>query len=267
MDPDRPDRPDRILDQWDSVASQVKPPPVPPRRVVVRSGLGGPGLVGGGLILAAILVAFVWIGRPGQTGPGADSASASPAASELAVASPSETPAPTTSAVPSETPAPSATPVPSASAAASATPTPPPVEAVGPCVEATLPARITSWEGAAGSRIATVELTNAGSVACTVRAMSKPQFVDGKGSVLIDGATPQASKALTVEPGGRLKTLVSVANYCGPDPIPPISLAFVMGSGSGRIVATPTSPKDLTLPPCNGAPGSAGDIGMHPWAP
>ena len=46
---------------------------------------------------------------------------------------------------------------------------------------------------------------------------------------------------------------------------PPVSVAFVL-TGGGRIVATPFSPTDATLPPCNGAPGSAGDIEMQPWA-
>jgi hypothetical protein len=120
------------------------------------------------------------------------------------------------------------------------------------------------WEGAAGHRIAHVELTNTGSSPCGVRAMARPQLVDGHGSVLIDGSNPPASGLIKVAPRGVLKTLVQDGNYCGPAPQPPVSVAFVLKDG-GRIVADPLSPTDATLPPCNGASQPA-DIEMQPWA-
>ncbi len=69
--------------------------------------------------------------------------------------------------------------------------------------------------------------------------MAKPQLVDANGSILIDGATPAVSSALTIGPGGMLKTLVQDGNYCGPAPAAPVSVAFIL-SGGGRIVATPS---------------------------
>jgi hypothetical protein len=89
--------------------------------------------------------------------------------------------------------------------------------------------------------------------------------VDGHGTILIDGAAPGTASALTMAPGGTLKTLVVTSNYCGPAPKAPVTVAFVL-TGGGRVVATPFSPTDATVPPCNGAtvPGS---ITMHPWAP
>jgi hypothetical protein len=178
----------------------------------------------------------------------------------------SPSPAPVASATPGASPAsppsPTATPVPTPA------PTPKPTAAhtTGPCDPAHLAARITLWEGAAGHRIAHVELTNVSSSACTVRTMAKPQLVDGRGSVLIDGTAPGASKSLTVAPGGILKTLVQDGNYCGPAPVAPVSVAFVV-SGGGRILATPLSPTDATVPPCLGPAGSKGTIEMQPWAP
>jgi hypothetical protein len=65
-------------------------------------------------------------------------------------------------------------------------------------------------------------------------------------------------------PGDVVKTFVQDANYCGPDPVAPVSVAFVLKAG-GRFVATPLSPTDATVPPCNGA-GSPADIEMQPWA-
>ncbi len=60
-----------------------------------------------------------------------------------------------------------------------------------------------------------------------------------------------------------LSTLVQAGNYCGPAPTAPVSVAFAFDTF--RLEADPASPSDLTVPPCLGAPGSAGDIGMQPW--
>lgn len=243
----------RILEDWTAVANEARRPAVPPRRVVVRSGLSGATLAGATLVVVALVV-VVWLGRPGPNGSVGGSPSTLPNSTATPVATPSASTIPT--AAPTPTPTPTPTPAPTPTAA----PT------IGPCDPAKLPARITLWEGAAGHRIAHVELTNAGPGPCTVRAMARPQLVDGNGSVLIDGSNPPTSGILTVTPGGVLQTLVQDGNYCGPTPVAPVSVAFVL-SGGGRIVAMPFSPTDATLPPCLGAAGSAGDIQMHPWAP
>ena len=120
------------------------------------------------------------------------------------------------------------------------------------------------WEGAAGSRIAHVELTNTGSQDCMLRTAMKPQLVDGRGAVLIDGANPGTSAEMSFAPGAVVTTLVQASNYCGPAPVAPVSVAFVVPEG--RTVASPVSATDTTLPPCNGAPDSPGSIEMHPWA-
>lgn len=182
---------------------------------------------------------------------------------------------PTTSAVTSMT----ATPSLPASSSPSASPSGAPSIAV--CSSAQLAARVVpfepsagvfeGWQGAAGSRFADVELTNTGP-ACTLSAMARPQLIEGHGAVIINGEAPGASTLLTVEPGTVLKTMVRVANYCGPLPaaLPaaPVTVAFVFNDGTDRVVAVPVSAADTSgVPPCNGDPGSAGDIVMRPWAP
>jgi hypothetical protein len=153
-----------------------------------------------------------------------------------------------------------------ASDAATASSPAPAATAVAPCAAAILKARITLWEGAAGHRIAHLELTNTGSSPCTVQAVLVPQLVDGSGAILINGTAPAVpDPILTVAPAGILKTLVQDGNYCGPAPVAPVSVAFELPGGS-RILATPFSPTDATVPPCNGA-GFAADIEMQPWAP
>jgi hypothetical protein len=119
-----------------------------------------------------------------------------------------------------------------------------------------------------GNRTAHVEVTNTDSATCHIRKLDRPQLVDGHGSVIINGLAPAASSFISIAPGGVLKTLVNTANYCGPDPVAPVRVAFIYPGGVGRFVATALSPTDLSgVPPCNGAPGSAGDITMQPWAP
>lgn len=251
-----PRRVDRILEEWAAVTGRARRPATSPRRSGVTAGRAGATLAGAGLVVAALLIAVAVMGRIGSNGGVGAITSPSPAATAtpVATASPTPTPSPTPTASPSPSPTPTPSPTPS--------PTPQPT--IGPCDAASLAARITAWEGAAGHRIADVELTNAGTVSCRLATLARPQLVDGHGSVLIDGTDPGPSKALTFAPGDVVKTFVQDANYCGPDPVAPVSVAFVV-DGGGRFVATPLSPTDTTVPPCNGA-GSAADIEMQPWA-
>jgi hypothetical protein len=158
---------------------------------------------------------------------------------------------------PSGSPERSPAPTPTATAASHTAP---------PCGLADVVARITLWKGdAAGHRIADVELSNPTSGPCAMLAMTQPQLVDGDDSILIYGADPAASESLLIGPGGTLKTLVQVGNYCGPAPVAPVSVAFVLADRD-RLVAKPLSATDVTVPPCLST-GSGGTLDMQPWAP
>ena len=136
------------------------------------------------------------------------------------------------------------------------------------CQTTDLAVRVVSWEGAAGSRIGSVELVNSGAGRCTVFALAQPQLLDGAGLTLIDGAHPPVSEVLVIAPGRTLSTLVQASNYCGPEPVPPVTVAFVLPGGLGRVVAAPPSSADTYgLPPCIGGAGTPGNIEMQPWAP
>lgn len=221
-----PSRVSRILEDWSAVAHEARRPAAPPRGMVFRSGLAGTTLASAGLVVAALVIAGVLLSRQGPN---------------VVVGS---SPSPQESV--KSTPAPS----PSGSS----------------CQPEDVDARITGWEGAAGSRIADVELTNTTSTPCDLETMAKPQLVGGRGDILIEGAAPTRIAILTLATGDVVKTLVRTSNYCGPAPEPPVSVVFVTSYEAG-FVATPVSATDATLPPCNGAPGSPGDIEMQPWAP
>ncbi|MEA2675308.1 MAG: hypothetical protein QOI92_2500 [Chloroflexota bacterium] len=132
------------------------------------------------------------------------------------------------------------------------------------CTPYDVDAVITAWDGAAGSRIATVELHQIGATPCAVVPLPQPWLADGHGTPLLTG-TAGAGTPITFAPGEVLHTLVQVGNYCGPVPAAPVTVAFTQNGAA--FVATALSPTDLSgVPPCNGEAGPTNDIAMHPWA-
>lgn len=147
-----------------------------------------------------------------------------------------------------------------------ATATPAASAGVGMCTPDDIDARITSWEGAAGRRIATVELTRTSAGKCSLDVLPQPWLADGTGKPLIVGRGETSSYVL-VGPDDVLHTLVQVGNYCGPTPGAPVTVAFTQSDGA-VFVAVPLAPDDLSgLPPCNGEQGPKDDIQMQPWSP
>jgi len=161
-----PTRSDQILDEWSSVARSATPPGS--SHDAVTTGVAGAGisLAGAAVLVVALVAAFAVLGnRPSQSGPaGLPTASPSPSPS-VAVAIPAPpTPEPTATAAPTPT----------------LTPTPSP-SLIADCNPADLATQITLWEGAAGSRIGHVQLTNNGSGTCSTADTWQPVLVDGQG--------------------------------------------------------------------------------------
>jgi hypothetical protein len=85
--------------------------------------------------------------------------------------------------------------------------------------------------------------------------------------VLIDGPAGAFSPLVTLAAGAAATTMVDAANYCGPEPAPPVSVAFVFPGSLGRVVAEPLSASDTSgVPPCSGV-DEAASIEMQPWTP
>jgi uncharacterized protein DUF4232 len=226
------DRVSRLLDEFSAVTNAAPRPESPARRMVMRNRLPAATLTGASLIVVTVAVAAIVFGRSGPN---------------PAVGS---SPSTSVSSAPS---------VPSTAVSTAS-----PESSIGPCDPADLAARITLWEGAAGQRIAHVQLTNRGTTDCLLEQSARPQLVNGDGGVLIDGRSPASGDQITVAPGAVLNTLVEAGNYCNAAPPPPVSVAFVFRDG-GRVVAQPVDPSDATLPPCLG-PTQPATIDMHPWA-
>jgi hypothetical protein len=240
-----PTRSDQILDEWSSVARSATPPGPPPHAATTGVAGAGISLAGAAVLVVALVAAFAVLGnRPSQSGPaGLPTASPSPSPS-VAVAIPAPpTPEPTSTAAPTPTP----------------TPTP---SVLATCNPADLTTQITMWEGAAGSRIAHVQLTNNGSATCGTPDTWQPELVDGQGRTLIEGKPSTTTTSITLPARQTVTTLVLVGNYCGPTPAAPVSVAFVVDGA--RLTAAPESATDTTTPPCNG-PGQPGSIEMQRW--
>jgi uncharacterized protein DUF4232 len=135
------------------------------------------------------------------------------------------------------------------------------------CRATQLSARIVNWEGAAGSRIANIELVNTSFSACTIRNNPRVRMVSGHGATLLNGPAASTTGATHILAGlGFLKAEAGASNYCGHPYAKPVTLQFVLPGTLGSVLAIPVSPTDVSgVPPCNGAPGSAGDISMHAW--
>ncbi len=229
---------ERILDDWDAVSSRAQAPGTAPRRAWGRGSRGVFTVLPLAAAALAIAIGVGWLGGRigGNVGGTVPTASAvSSGASSLPIAS-------TTPSSP-------------------ASPTP---AAVVACDAPALTAQITAWEGAAGSRIATVTVINGGRETCMLPSLARPSLVDGSGRGLAVGQAPTRNvKTIDLAAGAALTTLVQVSNVCGAAPIAPVSLSFDLGDGHG-VDARPLTADDVTVPPCNG-PTLPAQIDMQRW--
>jgi Protein of unknown function (DUF4232) len=199
----------------------------------------------GRLVVVAALAAVVLTGcslAPPATG--------APTPTLAPVATPAPTPSPTpVPASPTLAPVPSASTVPQAS---------------GACTGPELAAILTQWQGAAGSRFGTLQVTDKAAAPCTVSGTPGVQLIDGNGHVFLDSAG--LGKPATVSPTDPTLTLpaaaasplflsVALSNYCGPAPTGPVTVGLVLPSSLGRLVATVASGVSIDMAPCNGAAG------------
>jgi hypothetical protein len=150
----------------------------------------------------------------------------------------------------------------------SATPESAAPDSVATCDSTELSGRIISWDGAAGSRIATVSLANDGPKACRL-ADYELALVDGggRGTALIIG--PAIHPDLVIAGGAAVHTLIEASNFCPArpyTPTEPVSLRLdAVADSAGDIVLAPAEDSMSGVPPCNGLAGSSGSISQQPW--
>ncbi len=156
---------------------------------------------------------------------------------------------------------PSSTPGALASSTTAATPTPPATPAaLLACQPDAVRAQAEAWGAAAGSRGASVTVTNDGAVACTLHGNPGAEIRDANGSVVVaaknpDGGTGAWSNpgdpTLTLKAGESATTSVVWSNWCGAAPQAPLAVRLILSTGTLNVQPNAASP-DVLVPPCNG---------------
>lgn len=133
----------------------------------------------------------------------------------------------------------------------------------GPCAADQLVAEISSWEGAAGSRIALVAVTSVSPKLCILEGPPSAALLDAGGTVLV-ASTDDVGGGPDVElpPGERAQLFVAVANWCNDPPPQPVSIGLTMPDGA-KLTASPAAGVTFDPPPCNG-PGQPPTISVQP---
>jgi hypothetical protein len=139
-----------------------------------------------------------------------------------------------------------------------------PVPGVTACDAGNLDGGITSWEGAAGHRIATVTIHNAGTSDCALPEYLRPALVDADGHALIVAELLPQPAPITFPAGANATTMVDMTNYCGAAPTAQLLLRFYLPTDASFQATDKTRPRaTLDPPPCNG-PNAAATIEMQP---
>ena len=216
-------------------------PETAPQRNAVRGSFGPMTLVPLAAAALVVAVGVAWLGgREASVGTSSPPPSASALSADVT---------PPATSVPSVAPS-----HPAASASA-------PSPTADRC---TLEARITAAEGAAGSRIYTLELRNTGQSTCAIPPVPTARLIDASGRVLAQYEAAPTDATIELEAGGSATTDASVSNVCGAPPVPPVTIQLELGDG-GTVTATPFEPTDGTVPPCNG-PTRPSEMSIHPWS-
>ena len=138
--------------------------------------------------------------------------------------------------------------------------------AAAPCPAADLEGSITSWDGAAGHRIAGITVRNAGSADCALFEYMRPALVDADGHSLIVGGRVQEPGHRRFAPGETSTTMVDMANYCGNAPTARLLIRFYLPDNTWFDTVDRTNGQaPLDAPPCNG-PNVPAMIQMQPMS-
>jgi hypothetical protein len=120
------------------------------------------------------------------------------------------------------------------------------------CAAKNLSAEVVAWEGAAGSRIATVRFLGLDHD-CLIPTHLKPALIDAAGHALIVAGDVHEAGILDLHIGMQAEALVDMSNYCGPAPVGEPFLRFYLPTNDSieaRRSANLNGPLDA--PPCNG---------------
>ena len=137
------------------------------------------------------------------------------------------------------------------------------------CGASQLRAGITGWEGNTGTPIAHVAATNVSSASCAMRGTAQAQIVDAYGGI-VGEQNPGAASVLATDPeislapGASVATSVRWGNWCTSlPPAQPVTVAFVLPFGLGRVVAAPSG--HAPVPDCASTAESPPVVTSDAW--
>ena len=147
--------------------------------------------------------------------------------------------------------------------------------AVARCKADDLTAAISTWEGSAGNRSASVAIAAKPGVTCSVRGTPGVRLLDGKAKIVLDSAKIKGSGGPVVTPSdpvvvltptGQLQLDVRWSNWCKTQPARPLTVAFVL-TDSGGLLKAKKAPRsgDDDAPPCTDPSATSMLKVMHAW--
>jgi hypothetical protein len=124
--------------------------------------------------------------------------------------------------------------------------------AAGACAPADIALSAEPWGGAAGSRgtVVTVALASEGTP-CNLPKAVVAEIVDAADYHLVKGATPTNGSVL-LGSGASFQIGVAWSNWCGSQPMPPMTLFIGFGRALPLPVGATGSVPASAVPPCNG---------------
>lgn len=139
------------------------------------------------------------------------------------------------------------------------------VHDVPPCPAVDLRGDV-QWQGAAGSRIATITLRYTGSATCRLAGPASIAIYDGERRLDVpvldagdqDPALRTGARGIMVQPGQPVIVSARWSNYCDAVSGAPLTVAVTLPEGGGRVVPLAQPGNELIQPPpCNGPAGTS----------
>jgi hypothetical protein len=122
-------------------------------------------------------------------------------------------------------------------------------------------------DGTQGDFFAGSRTSTAGGRLCYLRGTAEGQMVSGGVIIANSGASSavvlSGDPYLALSPGGRIFATVVWSNWCSKNPTQPVTIAFVLPDGLGRVVANTSGP--TPVPPCasSGSPSTVTSVHWH----
>jgi hypothetical protein len=125
--------------------------------------------------------------------------------------------------------------------------------------------------GVQGDFLASTYTSTSGGRLCYMRGTARGQMVSA-GAIIADSGAASARIVASdpyypVDPGGRIYATVTWTNWCPKGPSQPVTIAFVLPNGLGRVVANTSGPTPVPSCVSSGSPTAVTFARWHPTYP